>query len=153
MDEGRKTSLILAMLLVCTFMPTFATVPFAQQDSVLVIREVFEQTSVAYLWLSPIIHVVFVVLLVGLYRYGSSVGRVADAFFGSLFLFFAFGNHIAVTENYGLVVLTGNVVRFSLWVCFGCGKSIDPVMSMFLRGFQLGDIGFCRLFSWLSGLR
>jgi len=110
MDEGRKTLLILVVPLVCTFLPTFARVPFAQQDSALVIREVFEQTSVAYLWLSPIIHVVFAVLLVGLYRYGSSVGRVADAFFGSLFLFFAFGNHVAVTENYGLVVLTGNVV-------------------------------------------
>ena len=110
MNESRKTLLILVVLLVCTFLPTIATLPFAQQDSALVIREVFEQTSVAYLWLSPIIHVIIVVLLVGLYRYGSSIGRVANALFGILFLFFAFGNHIAVTENYGLVVLTGNLV-------------------------------------------
>jgi len=110
MNENRKALLILIALLVCTFLPTLATVPFAQQDSALVIREVFVQTSVAYLWLSPIIHVVTVVLLVGLYRYGSRIGRVADAFFGILFLFFAFGNHVAVTENYGLVVLTGNLV-------------------------------------------
>lgn len=110
MNENRKTLLILIALLVCTFLPTFAAVPFAQQDSALVIKEVFVQTSVAYLWLSPIIHVITVVLLVGLYRYGSRIGRVADAFFGILFLFFAFANHIAVTENYGLVVLTGNSV-------------------------------------------
>jgi len=62
------------------------------------------------LWLSPVIHVITVALLIGLYHYGSRIGRVADAFFGILFLFFAFGNHIAVTENYGLVVLTGNLV-------------------------------------------
>jgi hypothetical protein len=68
------------------------------------------QTSVAYLWLSPIIHVITVVLLVALYRYGSKIGRVADAFFGILFLFIAFSNHIAITENYGLAVVTGNLV-------------------------------------------
>jgi len=110
MKETRKTLLILLVLLVCTFLPTFAAVPFAQEESTLVIRDVFMQTSVAYLWLSPTIHVITVVLLVALYRYRSRIGGVADAFFGILFLFFAFGNHIAVTENYGLVVLTGNLV-------------------------------------------
>jgi len=110
MLESRKTLLVMLVLLFCTFLPTLAAVPFAQEESTLVIRDVFMQTSVAYLWLSPVIHVVTVVLLVALYLYGSRVGRVVDAFFGILFLFFAFGNHIAVTENYGLVVLTGNLV-------------------------------------------
>jgi len=110
MKENRKTLLVLMVLLFCTFLPTLAAVPFAQEESTLVIRDVFMQTSVAYLWLSPTIHVITVVLLVALYRYGSRVGRIADVFFGILFLFFAFGNHIAVTENYGLVVLTGNLV-------------------------------------------
>jgi len=110
MKESRKTLLVLIVLLFCTFLPTLATVPIAQEESPLVIRDVFIQTSTAYLWLSPAIHVVTVVLLVALYLYRSRVGRVVDAFFGILFLFFAFGNHIAVTENYGLVVLTGNLV-------------------------------------------
>lgn len=110
MKESRKTLLVLIMLLICTFLPTLAAVPFAQEESTLVIRDVFMQTSVAYLWLSPAIHVITILLIVALYQYGSRVGRVADAFFGILFLFFAFGNHIAVTENYGLVVLTGNLV-------------------------------------------
>lgn len=110
MKEARKTLLILLVLLVCTFLPTLATVPFAQQDSTLIIKEVFMQTSIAYLWLSPAIHVITILLIVALYRYGSRIGRVADALFGIFFLFFAFGNHIAVTESYGLVVLTGNLV-------------------------------------------
>jgi hypothetical protein len=110
MREVRKTLLILILLSACTFLPTLSEVPFAQQDSTLVIREVFTQTSVAYLWLSPAVHVITIILIVALYRYGSRIDRVADAFFGILFLFFAFGNHIAVTENYGLVVLTGNLV-------------------------------------------
>lgn len=110
MKESRKTLLVLIVLLSCIFLPPLAAVPFAQEESTLVIRDVFIQTSTAYLWLSPAIHVITILLIVALYRYGSRVGRIADAFFGMLFLFFAFGNHIAVTENYGLVVLTGNLV-------------------------------------------
>lgn len=110
MKESRKTLLVLIVLLFCIFLPTLAAVPFAQEESTLVIRDVFMQTSTAYLWLSPAIHIITILLIVALYRYGSRTGRIADAFFGMLFLFFAFGNHIAVTENYGLVVLTGNLV-------------------------------------------
>jgi len=110
MKESRKTLLVMLVLVFCTFLPTIAAVPFAQEETTLVIRDVFMQTSIAYLWLSPAIHVFTVVLLIALYLYGSRVGRVVDAFFGILFLFFAFGNHIAVTENYGLVVITGNLV-------------------------------------------
>lgn len=101
--------------------------PFAQQESTLVIRDVFMQTSVAYLWLSPTIHVITVVLLVALRRYGSRVGRVADAFFGILFLFFAFGNHIAVTEDYGLVVLTGNLVPILIVGLFWMWEVYKPL--------------------------
>lgn len=110
MKESRKTLLVLIILLVCVFLPSFAAVPFSPQDSSLVIKDVLIQTSAAYLWLSPIIHVITIVLLIALYLYGSKIGRVTDAFFGILFFFFSFSNHIAVTEHYGLAVITGNLV-------------------------------------------
>jgi hypothetical protein len=127
MKESRKTLLVLVMLLICIFLPTFAAVPFAQEESTRVIRDVFMQTSVAYLWLSPAIHIITILLVVAMYRYGSRVGRVADAFFGILFLFFAFGNHIAVTENYGLVVLTGNLVPILIVGLFWMGEVYKPL--------------------------
>ena len=129
MKESRKTLLVFIILLICTFLPTLAAVPFAQEESTLVIRDVFMRTSVAYLWLSPAIHVITILLLVALYRYGSRVGRVADAFFGILFLFFAFGNHIAVTENYGLVVLTGNLVPILIVGLFWMWEVYKPLNS------------------------
>jgi len=127
MKENRKTLLILIVLLLCTFLPILAAVPFAQEESTLVIRTVFMQTSVAYLWLSPAIHVITVMLLVALYRYGSRVGRIADAFFGMLFLFFAFGNHIAVTEDYGFVVLTSNLIPILIVGLFWMREVYKPV--------------------------
>lgn len=76
MKERTKTLLIQAGLLVCSFLPLFAALPFTQQDSSLVIKEVLMKTSMAYLWLSPIVHVVTVVLLVALVRYGSIDARL-----------------------------------------------------------------------------
>jgi hypothetical protein len=110
MKERTKALLILVVLLICSFLPVFAASPFPQQDSSLVIKEVLMKTSVAYLWLSPIVHIVIVALLVALILYGSRAGRVVDAFFATLFLFIAFSNHIAVTDTYGLAIVTGNLV-------------------------------------------
>jgi hypothetical protein len=110
MKKWTKTLLILAVFFICSFLPVFAALPFSQQDSSLVIKEVLMKTSVAYLWLSPSVHVVTVVLLVAMYLYGSRVGRIVDGFFAILFLSIAFSNHIAVTDTYGLAVVTGNLV-------------------------------------------
>ena len=110
MKKWTKTLLILAVFFICSVLPVFAALPFSQQDSSLVIKEVLMKTSVAYLWLSPSVHVVTVVLLVAMYLYGSRVGRIVDGFFAILFLSIAFSNHIAVTDTYGLAVVTGNLV-------------------------------------------
>ena len=114
MSEGRKFLLIFVALFLCVFLPTYASVPFEQQDMMLVIRDVFIQTSVAYLWLSPIIHLVTIILIIAIFRYGNKTSRIADAFFGVLFMFLALSNHVAVTENYGLVVITGNVAQIGV---------------------------------------
>lgn len=128
MKASRKFLLVFVVLFLCFFLPSISAVPFTAEENVLVIRDVFVQTSVAYLWLSPVIHVATVILLVALYLYGQKIGRFADAYFGILFLFFAFGNHIAVTENYGLVVITGNLLPilivglFWMWEVFRPGN-------------------------------
>lgn len=106
--SNKKLLSLFIVLLLCVFLPPFTSKPFAQQDSPLVIRDIITQTT--YLWLSPIIHVATITLLVALYLYGKKIGRIADAYFAILFMFFALGQNIAVTENYGLAVATGNLV-------------------------------------------
>ena len=126
MNESRKTLLIFATLFLCIFLPPVTTVPLTAQETTLVIRDVFIQTSVAYLWLSPVIHVTTIVLLIVLYRYGPKMGRVVDVYFGILFLFFAFSNHIAMTESYGLVVITGNLVPILIVGLFWIWEVFEP---------------------------
>jgi hypothetical protein len=114
MKENRKLALIFLVLFFCVFLPTYTSVPVNQADMMLVYKEVFMQTSAAYLWLAPLIHIVTIVLIIAIYRYGKKTGRFADAYFGTLFLFNAFSNHIAITENYGLVAITGNIVQITI---------------------------------------
>ena len=126
MKDRTKTLLVLVVLLLCSFLPVFAALPFPQQDSSLVIKEVLMKTSVAYLWLSPLVHIVTVALLVALALSGSKVGRVVDAFFAILIIFIAFSNHIAVTDTYGLAVVTGNLAPVLLVGLFWVWEFYKP---------------------------
>jgi len=126
MEGGRRTQVILIVLFLCTFLPPIASKPFASQETPLVIKEVVVQTSAAYSWLSPIIHVVTIAILLALYRYGQRMGRLADAYFGVLFLFFAFGQHIAVTPSYGLTMIAGNLVMILIVGLFWLWEALKP---------------------------
>lgn len=54
------------------------------------------------------------------------MGRLAAAFFGILFFFLAFSNHIALTENYGWVIITGNLVLISMVGVFWLHEALTP---------------------------
>jgi len=124
MKESRKLLLVFMILFIFIFLPTFASLPVATNEIMLLIRDVLSQTSIAYSWLGPLIHVTTIMLFIAVYRYGLKIGRAVDAYFGILFVFFAFSNNIAVTEKYGLVVITGNLVLilivglFWIWEVF-----------------------------------
>jgi len=126
MRRKTKNVVIFVLLFLCTFLPPITSKPFHPQEISLVIGEVITQTSVAYLWLSPLVHVSTLVLLFLLYKYGKKIGRVADLFFGLLFLFFAFGQHIAVIERYGLAIVTGNLVMISVVGLFWIAEAFRP---------------------------
>jgi len=114
--QQRIKYLILYILLVlCAFLPTLASQPFAPWDTSLVIKEVLMTTSLIYpVWLRILIHITTVVLFVLLYRYEQRIGRIADLYFGVLFLFYAFSQNIALTPTYGLAIVTGNLFLISV---------------------------------------
>ena len=145
--------LILVVLSICSFLPVFAASPFSQQDSSLVIKEVLMKTSVAYLWLSPIVHVITAVLLVALYLYGSRMGRIVDVFFAILFLFIAFSNHITVTDTYGLAIVTGNLVSILIVGLFWIWEVYRPQNDYVFERLPAWRYWVLPLLSWPSGLQ
>jgi len=134
----RRFLVVLIAVALCTILPPITSVPFQQQETPSVIKEVIIQTSLSYQWLSPITHISTVILLILLYRFGSKVWRVTDAYFSLLFLFFAFGQNIAVTANYGLSVITGNLVMVLVTGLFWVWEVYKP----------LNEYVFCALPLW-----
>lgn len=126
MKERRKNLLIHLLIVLCILLPPVASVSFPPQDTPIVIQEVILTTIPAYDWLSPALHVSTVFLIILLYRYGQRVGRVFGAYFGILFLFFAFVQNIAVTEHYGLAVVTGNLAMILIVSLFWMWEVIRP---------------------------
>ena len=153
MKDRNKSLIFLVVLLICSFLPVFAASPFSQQDSSLIIKEVLMKTSVAYLWLTPMVHVVTVVLLVALYLYGPRVGRVTDVFFAVLTLFIAFSNHIAVTDTYGLSIVTGNLVPILIVGLFWVWEVYRPQNSYVFERLPAWRYWVLPLLSWPSGLQ
>jgi len=74
-----------------------------------------------------------VLLLVAVYLYGRKIGRIADAYFGFLILFMAVSNHVARTENYGLVIVTGNLVPIFIVGLFWMFEVFKPINEYIFR--------------------
>jgi len=151
MKESRKLLLIFIVIFISIFLPPFSSVPITANEMMLLIRDVLIQTSIAYSWLSPVIHVTTIILFIALYRYGQKIGRTVDAYFGILFLFFAFSNNIAITENYGLAVITGNLVPmlivglFWIWEVF---RSRNEYVFQSLPAWRYWVVPFAILAFW-----
>ncbi|MFB0558037.1 MAG: hypothetical protein ACETVY_02860 [Candidatus Bathyarchaeia archaeon] len=122
-----KTNLVLYILtILCIFIPPLSSVPFDPRETPRVVFEVLSKTAGAYTWLSPLVHVATLTLLYLLYRDGERYGRMVAAFFGALFTFFAFGQNIAVTEDYGLVVITSNLTITLIVGIFWLMEALRP---------------------------
>ena len=120
--------LILYLVIVlCAFLPIFTTIPTLPWDRPSVVLEVILTSAVLYTFeLRIVLHIVTLVLLGLLLRYGQRVGRIIAAYFGALFLFQAFTQNIAVTPTYGLAILTGNLVIIALTGIFWIWETVRP---------------------------
>lgn len=72
------------------------------------------------IWLGPIFQGSFLLLLFLIWRHGPSIGRVANAYFALLYIWLSLTPNIQRMEEYGLVILTGNLVTVGivalLWI-------------------------------------
>jgi len=109
------------------FLPTYTELPiYNQEDVPLVIKEVLMAMTETSSQVAPIIHALFVVILLLLYLRGGKYGRVGDLFFAAIFLFVALTNSIAMTEHYGLTILTGNLVPMLIVAAFWFWEVYEP---------------------------
>lgn len=71
-------------------------------------------------WLGPIFQGSFLLLLFSIWRLGSKIGRVVNAYFALIYIWLSLAPNIQQMEEYGLVILTSHLVTVGivalLWI-------------------------------------
>ena len=114
MQEKTKYGLIYLIMVLSNFLLPISEKPFEPTQTSAVIRAVLGANATTYFWLSPVFHVITILLVASFILYGNRFGRIADLFFGIMLLFAGITQHIAYTEEYGLTIITSNLMMISI---------------------------------------
>lgn len=110
LDRLTKKWWLYLVLLLMFFLPSYAAKSYNPRESIDLIEQVLSAPLIfAFPGLMPIAKVIPVVLIAGLLVYGNKVRRPFNVYVAVLYLALAFFQTAAVTDSYGLVVITGNL--------------------------------------------
>jgi len=76
--------------------------------------EILTQSLKPYKPFMPVLHIIVILLIAAVLVYGNRVRKLFTTFIGVNYLLIAFLQNTAATEKYGLGIITGNVVWFSM---------------------------------------
>ena len=110
LDAVTRKWWLYVLLLLLFFIPTYAARGYDPRRSVDLIGRVLADPLInAFPVLMPIAKMIPVVLVAGLFAYGNRARRAFNVYVTVLFLALALLQSIALTTEYGLVVLSGNL--------------------------------------------
>jgi hypothetical protein len=110
LDVLTKRWWLYLVLLLLFFLPTQATRDFDPRESIDLIGQVLSNPLIyAFPVLMPLAKAIPVVLIAGLLIFGNRVRRAFNLYVALLFLALAIFQTTAVTDRYGLAVITGNL--------------------------------------------
>jgi len=112
------------LLTILYFIPPYTSKSYNPEDTQIVVLEVLSRSLEPYVWLAPLFHIVTIVLVVSMYFYRDRITRIFSTYVGLNYLFIAFAQSIAVTENYGLGILIGGIICFSIVGVFWIWEAI-----------------------------
>jgi hypothetical protein len=99
------------LLLLLFFIPTYASKGYDPRQTTDLIGQVLSAPLIAtFPVLNPIAKIIPVALIAGLLLYGNKVRHTFNIYVTLLYLALAFLQTTAITESYGLVVLSGNLI-------------------------------------------
>ena len=105
--------------IVLQFVPSYASKGFDPAETGLVTGEILSHALVYdFPSLFPIFKIIPVILIISIIFLKNAVTRVFSVYAGITYLLFAVLQSVAITEKYGLGIITANVVMFSLVAIF-----------------------------------
>lgn len=110
MDRVTKKWWLYLLLLLLFFVPTYASKSYDPRQSVDLIGQVLSDPLIyAFPVLMPVAKIGTVLLITGVFVYGNKMRRVFNVYVAVLYLALALFQTVAITETYGLVVISGNM--------------------------------------------
>lgn len=112
------------LLLILYFIPPYASKSYNSAETQYVVFEVLKYSLKPYEWLAPLFHIATIVLVICLPFLGDRITRIFSVYVSINFFFIAFAQSIAVTEKYGLGILIGGIICFSIVGIFWIWEAI-----------------------------
>jgi hypothetical protein len=110
LDELTQKWWFYLILLLFFFIPTYASRPYDPRQSVALVGLVLSAPLInAFPVLMPTAKIIPVVLILGVLVRGNKMRRFFDVYAGALYLALALFQTMAITDTYGLVILSGNL--------------------------------------------
>jgi len=110
LDSLTKKWWLYPILVLLFFIPTYASKSYDPRQSVDLIGQVLADPLInAFPVVMPIAKIIPVVLIVGILAYGNKLRRAFNAYVAVLYLALAFLQTAAITDTYGLVIISGNL--------------------------------------------
>jgi len=112
------------LLIILYFIPPYTSKSYDYSETQNVVLEILKNSLEPYVWLSPFFHIATIVLVISLLFFGDRITRIFSVYVGTNFLFMAFAQNIAITEKYGLGILIGGIICFSIVGIFWIWEAI-----------------------------
>ena len=112
----RKWWLYLLLFAILFFVPPYSSTSgfIMNEKTSEFITEILTQSLKPYKPFMPILHIIVILLIAILLIYGHRIGKFFTVFVGINYLLIAFLQNTAITEKYGLGIITVNIIWFSI---------------------------------------
>ena len=112
----RKWWFYLPLFVILFFVPPYSSLAgfIMNERTGEIVAEILSHSLRPYKQFMPALHIIIILLVVAVLVYGNRVRRLFTAFIGVNYLLIAFLQNTAMTEKYGLGIITVNVVWFSI---------------------------------------
>jgi hypothetical protein len=110
LDAVTKKWWLYLLLLLLFFIPTYASKNFDPRQSIDLIGQVLSDPLIyVFPILMPISKIVTIILIIGVLFFGNKFRRAFNIYVALLYLAIALFQTTAITDNYGMVIISGNM--------------------------------------------
>jgi hypothetical protein len=110
----RRWWFYLLLFIIPFFIPFYTATGHAPQEVGNVINEVLIHALIPFRPFMPALKIIVALSIIALFIYGNRIGKIFTLFMGVNFFTIAFVQSIAVTEKFGLAIITPNLIWFSI---------------------------------------